>query len=113
MPEYNYKPIEFQEENMLNQKQEWYKPKIDPKLLKNLSKRTDGPGWVNTIAFFATLFITGYLAFILFSSSSFCLAICAFFSFSRCMRSLSSFSRFKRSFSSFSRCKRSFSSRSS
>ena len=51
MPQYNYKPIEFQAENMLNQKQGWYKPKIDPKLLKDLSKRTDGPGWYNTIAF--------------------------------------------------------------
>ena len=63
MPKYNYKPIELQAENMLNQKKAWYKPKIDPKLLKDLSKRTDRPGWINTIAFFIVFFITGYLSY--------------------------------------------------
>ena len=64
MSKYSYKPIEFQEENMRNQQQKWYKPKIDPKLLKNLSKRTNGPGWINTIAYFITLFVTGYLSYL-------------------------------------------------
>ena len=61
MPNYNYKPIDQLNENMENLDQQWFKPKIDLKLLKELSKRRDGPGWINTIAYFVVLFITGYL----------------------------------------------------
>ena len=51
MPNYNYKPIDQLNENMENLDQKWFKPKIDLKLLKELSKRRDGPGWINTIAY--------------------------------------------------------------
>ena len=64
MPNYNYKPIEYQHENMENLDKKWFKPDIDPKLLKELSKRRDGPAWINTFAYFITLFITGYLSYL-------------------------------------------------
>ena len=57
MPNYNYKPIDQLNENMENLDQQWFKPKIDLKLLKELSKRRDGPGWINTIAYFVVLFV--------------------------------------------------------
>ena len=59
MVNYSYKPIENQHENM---KITWFKPKIDSKLLKNLMQRRDGPGWLNTILYFTSLFLTGYIA---------------------------------------------------
>ena len=64
MPNYNYKPIEHQHENMESLEQKWWRPTIDPKLLKELTKRRDGPGWINTIAYFVVLFITGYLSYL-------------------------------------------------
>ena len=64
MPNYNYKPIDQLNENMENLDQKWFKPKIDLKLLKELSKRRDGPGWINTITYFVVLFITGYLSYL-------------------------------------------------
>ena len=64
MPNYNYKPIEHQHENMESLEQKWWRPRIDPKLLKELTKRRDGPGWINTIAYFVTLFVTGYLSYL-------------------------------------------------
>ena len=64
MVKYNYKPIDQLNENMENLDQQWFKPNIDSKLLKELTKRTDGPGWINTIAYFITLFVTGYLSYL-------------------------------------------------
>ena len=64
MPNYNYKPIEHQHENMESLEKKWWRPRIDPKLLKELTKRQDGPGWINTIAYFVTLFVTGYLSYL-------------------------------------------------
>ena len=57
MPNYNYKPIDQLNENMENLDQKWFKPKIDLKFLKELSKRRDGPGWINTITYFIVLFV--------------------------------------------------------
>ena len=37
---------------------------IDPKTLKELTKRKDSPGWINTITYFAVLIISGYMAFL-------------------------------------------------
>ena len=42
----------------------WYKPKIDKKDLKELSKRRDGPGLLHFSIYFCSLFISGYLAYI-------------------------------------------------
>ena len=42
----------------------WFKPKIDSKLLKNLMQRRDGPGWLNTILYFTSLLLTGYIAYL-------------------------------------------------
>ena len=49
---------------MKNLKKKWYRPKIDPNFLKEISKKRDGPGWINTITYFITLFVTGYLSYI-------------------------------------------------
>jgi len=68
MPNYNYKPIDQLNENMDNLDQKWFKPKIDLKLLKELSKRRDGPGWINTISYFVVLFVTGYLSYLSWGS---------------------------------------------
>ena len=64
MPTHSYLPIEKQHVNMENMKQKWYRPNIDPKVLKNLSKRRDAPGYFNTVAYFLLLFVTGYLAYL-------------------------------------------------
>ena len=64
MPNYNYKPIEHQHENMESLEKKWWRPRIDPKLLKELTKRRDGPGWINTITYFIVLFVTGYLSYL-------------------------------------------------
>ena len=61
MVNYSYQPIEYQHDNM---KEKWFKPQIDNKLLKDLMKRRDGPGWLNTILYFTLLFITGYIAYL-------------------------------------------------
>ena len=61
MVNYSYQPIENQHENM---KITWFKPKIDSKLLKNLMQRRDGPGWLNTILYFTSLLLTGYIAYL-------------------------------------------------
>ena len=60
MSKYSYKSIENQDQNMKT----WFKPKIDPKTLKELTKRKDSPGWINTITYFAVLIISGYMAFL-------------------------------------------------
>ena len=41
----------------------WYKPKIDKKVLKELSKRSDWPGIKHVIIFFSSLFISSFLAY--------------------------------------------------
>ena len=60
MSKYSYESIENQDQNMKT----WFKPKIDPKTLKELTKRKDSPGWINTITYFAVLIISGYMAFL-------------------------------------------------
>ena len=40
---------------------DWYKPNIDKKLLKELSKRSDWKGMRHVIIFFSVLFLSGYL----------------------------------------------------
>lgn len=60
MSKYSYESIENQDQNMKT----WFKPKIDPKTLKELTKRKDSPGWINTITYFAVLIISGYIAFL-------------------------------------------------
>ena len=42
---------------------EWYKPEISRKDLKNLAKRKDLPGILHMIIYFASLGISGYLAY--------------------------------------------------
>ena len=46
MPTHSYLPIEKQHVNMENMKQKWYRPNIDPKVLKELMKRKDLPGLI-------------------------------------------------------------------
>ena len=58
MVNFSYNSIEEQDKNMPN----WYAPNIDKKSLKLLMKRRDGPAWINTICYFSTLLIFGYLA---------------------------------------------------
>jgi fatty acid desaturase len=60
MSKYTYHSIEDQDQNMKS----WFKPKIDPKILKDLTKRKDSPGWINTITYFSILIISGYIAFL-------------------------------------------------
>ena len=64
MVNFRHKPIEELSENMENQENSWWKPNIDKKILKNLTKRTDGPGWVNTLSYFFVLFFTAFLSII-------------------------------------------------
>lgn len=40
---------------------EWYKPNIERKILKKLSKRSDFYGWKHIIIFFTSLIILGIL----------------------------------------------------
>ena len=42
-----------------NASDEWYKPEVDKKILKNLSKRSDFEGWKHIIIFFASLSFLG------------------------------------------------------
>ena len=42
----------------------WYKPSIDKKTLKELSKRSDWQGYKHVIIFFALVFVTVYLTVI-------------------------------------------------
>ena len=42
----------------------WYKPEIDRKKLKELSKRRDWPALLHFIIYFGTLITSGYLAYI-------------------------------------------------
>ena len=42
----------------------WFKPKIDKKKLKKLSKRSDIPGLFHFAVYFLSLIIFGYLSFI-------------------------------------------------
>ena len=60
MSKYSYESIENQDQNMKT----WFKPKIDSKTLKELTKRKDSPGWINTITYFTILIISGYVAFL-------------------------------------------------
>ena len=43
---------------------DWYKPKIDKKTLKNLSKKKDLPGLLHFFFYFLLLFTSGYLAYL-------------------------------------------------
>ena len=38
---------------------EWFKPIIDKKVLKSLSKRSDYEGWKHILTFFICLFVLG------------------------------------------------------
>ena len=42
----------------------WYKPTIDKKILKDLSKRRDWPGLLHFFIYFAALFTSGYFAYL-------------------------------------------------
>ena len=42
----------------------WYKPSLDKKKLKELSKRSDLPGLIHFFIYFLILFVSGYLAYI-------------------------------------------------
>ena len=43
-----------------NTSNEWFKPTIDKKILKKLSKRSDFEGWKHVIIFFTSLIILGF-----------------------------------------------------
>ena len=43
---------------------DWYRPEVDRKKLKSLSKRRDLPGLIHFFFYFLSLFISGYLAYI-------------------------------------------------
>ena len=47
---------------------EWYKPNIDKKILKELSKRSDWKGIRHAIIFFSVLFLSGYITVITWGS---------------------------------------------
>lgn len=47
---------------------EWWKPEIDPGVLKELTYRRDGYAWAHIIGYFLLLGITGYLAFLCWGS---------------------------------------------
>ena len=50
---------------------EWFKPIIDKKVLKSLSKRSDYEGWKHILTFFSCLFILGLAsACLLYTSPS-------------------------------------------
>ncbi len=61
MTKYQYKNIENQDDNM---SQKWWKPEIDEKKLKELKKRKNLPGIINTILYFGLLILSGYLAYL-------------------------------------------------
>ena len=42
----------------------WYKPSLDKKKLKELSRRRDLPGLIHFFLYFLSLFVSGYLAYI-------------------------------------------------
>ena len=42
---------------------EWFKPTIDKKVLKNLSKRSDYEGWKHILIFFSCLLSLGCLLY--------------------------------------------------
>ena len=43
---------------------DWYKPQLDKKKLKELSRRSDLPGLIHFFLYFLFLFISGYLAYL-------------------------------------------------
>ena len=43
---------------------DWYRPEVDRKKLKDLSKRRDLPGLIHFFFYFLSLFISGYLAYV-------------------------------------------------
>jgi len=63
MTKYLYQSIE-RLENQDETMPKWYRPKIDSKLLKELSKRSNGPAWINTILYYGLLFLSGILAYL-------------------------------------------------
>ena len=42
----------------------WYKPSVDRKKLKEISKRKDWPGLVHFFIYFVSLFVCGYFAYL-------------------------------------------------
>ena len=46
----------------------WYKPAIDKKILKELSKRSDIKGIIDISLYFIALIVSGYLCFLLWGS---------------------------------------------
>ena len=43
---------------------DWYKPDVDRKKLKNLSKKKDLPGLLHFLIYFIFLFVSSYLAYL-------------------------------------------------
>ena len=64
MPTHTYRPIENQHANMDNMHEKWFRPNIDSKVLKQLTRRSNTPGWLNTISYFLLVFSTGYVAYL-------------------------------------------------
>ena len=46
----------------------WYKPNIDKKILKELSKKSDSKGFINILIYLLALTISGYFCFITWGS---------------------------------------------
>ena len=46
----------------------WYIPKIEKKKLKELSKRSDGPGLIHFLIYFSSLIFFGYLSYFYWGS---------------------------------------------
>ena len=60
MAKYEYKNIEFENDSL----KKWWRPKIDRKQLKELHKTKNFPASLNTIIYFSTLILLGYLAYL-------------------------------------------------
>ena len=61
--------IKVEEINNINlDNGKWWQPKIDKKLFKELSKRSDSKAWFHTILYFSTLIISGYCVYLTWGS---------------------------------------------